>query len=787
MFQSLRITLRMWRNNPLVSSIKLMGLSVAFAAAWLILYYIQFEYNFDRHLKDYQQLYLVGERPEGVEDTWYFTRSSLWPTMQEQFPEVQGGTRVFNQVEMDFTSGIQRFRESGMYVDSSFFDLIGIELLQGDARTCLDQTHKVVLTESLASKYFPQENPLNQSMEIDYEHFIVSGVIPDFPSQTSFQGDFILSHSLREYKDSAMVNWHATSTPIVVKLDPKGNLQDLGQKVSDLVVKHGGEYYAETAFSLLPIAQYRTQDPAFAKQLRIISWIGILVLLIAAINVSNLLTAGAYTRLKGLGVKKTLGASTFSLQGQLIRESILLCLLGSILGFLLADILFPAFSELMNLPGLDALPIPIYQYGIMIGVTLVLGLFTGLYPSWYLPRISIPNSLKGKLPRDPKGEFFQNGLVFLQFGVSVVLLIGALFVYQQLTFMKEKELYIDTEQIYSIRVDPTQFEQPERIFQYIPQLKARLETHSQIEHVSSSMFIPYHNYMWGNMMESEETGEQFHLHFGAVDENFPHLFDLTLLDGQFFADSLGGQARPQVLVNEAFVEVMGWEESVGKQLDFIGNTYEVMGVVKDFHFTSLDQPIKPLLYILGDIEDRSWWNWHRFISLKIGPGNLEPTLSFIKQELEAMDAGFPYYTFFVDEEYEEQYQWVEQRSILASILSFLAIGIALMGLFGLMAYMTYQRTKEIGIRKILGATASQLVRYFTGKFTLPLIGGALLAVPIAYLIIADWLEDFAYRIQVSPQNFLLGAGIALSIALIIVLQHVWKVANMHPVEALRDD
>ncbi|MEM6634186.1 MAG: FtsX-like permease family protein, partial [Bacteroidota bacterium] len=658
---------------------------------------------------------------------------------------------------------------------------------QGDVQTCLDQTHKVVLTQSLAEKYFPDDNPLNQSLEIDYEHFLGSGIIPDFPQQTSFQGDFILSHALREMQDSAMVNWHATSTPILVKLDPQSDLKDLGQKITELVVKHAGEYYAETSFSLLPLAQYRTQDPAFSKQLKIISWIGILVLLIAAINVSNLLTAGAYTRLKGLGVMKTLGASKFGLRRQLINESIILSFLGSILGFLLADILFPAFSELMNLPGLNEIPIPFYQYGIMVAVCLVLGIFTGLYPAWYLPRISIPHSLKGKLPRDPKGEVFQNGLVLLQFGVSVVLLIGALFVYQQLSYMRQKELNIDTEQIYSVQVDPTQFEQPDRILQYIPTLKARLASHAQISHVSSSMFVPYHNYMWGNMMESEETGEQFHLHFGVVDENFPHLFDLTVLEGKSFADSLGGQARPQILVNEAFVEAIGWEEAIGKPLDFIGETYEVMGIVKDFHFMSLDQPIKPLVYILGDIQDKSWWNWHRFISLKIQPGNLEPVMAFVNQELQTMDPGFPYETFFVDDEYEQQYRWVEQRSILASILSFLAIGIALMGLFGLMAYMTYQRTKEIGIRKILGATVSQLIQYFTGKFSLPLFGGALLAVPIAYLIISDWLQDFAYRINISPLNFLLGAGIALSIALIIVLQHVWKVANMHPVEALRDE
>ncbi len=783
----MKYILRSWLRKPFISSIMLLGLGIAFAAAWLILYYVQFEYHFDSHIPEHEYMYMVGEQPEGVDNTWYYTRASLWPGMREQFPELAGGTRILPGVEMDFSLELQRFRERGMYVDTSFFTLMDIPLLQGNSTSCLSQPNSVVLTQSLAEKYFPNGNALNQSIEVNYDHFLVTGIIEDFPIQSSFSGDYLLGHSLRDSLDPGMVNWYATSIPILLKLKPGSSPEELGDKITALVEKHTGEYYNGSQFSLLPLSNYRTQDPTYAKQLRIIGWIGILVLLIASINVSNLLTAGSYTRLRGLGVKKTLGASKGQIRWQLIRESLLLASIGSILGFVLADILFPVFAELMELPSLSQIPFSLTQILIMVALTLAIGVFTGAYPAWYLPKVSIPSSLKGKLPKDPKGTAFQNGLVLLQFGVSAVLLIGALFVHQQLKFMKEKELHIDTEQILSIQLDPEQFAQPERVLQYIPQLKARLETHAQIAHVSSSMFVPYHNYMWGNMMESEKTGEQFHLHFGVVDEDFPELFDLQLAQGKFFADSLGGQSQPQMLVNETFVQSMGWEEAVGKQLEFIDNSYEIVGVVKDFHFTSLDQPIKPLLYLLGSVGDQGWWGWHQFISVKIQEGSVGPVMAYVNKELDLIDPTFPFESFFVDEEYQSLYQYVAQRSTLASILSFLAIGISLMGLLGLMSYMTYQHTKEIGIRKILGATVTQLIQHFTGKFSFPLLLGTILALPISYLMVSNWLEDFAYRIPILPGNFLIGMGITLSIALIIILQYVFQVANMHPVEALRDE
>ena len=641
----MKLILRSWRRKPLIFSIMILGFSLAFAAAWLILYYTQYEYQFDRHIPEHEDMYLVGEQPEGVDMVWYYTRAMLWPGMKDQYPEIAGGSRVLPGIEMDFSLELQRFRETGMYVDSSFLDLVGIDLLQGDPKTCLTQPNGVVLTQSLAQKYFPNENPLNQPIEVNYEFFLVTGVIHDFPDQASFQGDFLLGHQVRDSLDASMVNWFATSTPILVKLKPGSDADYLADNLTDLLETNTGDYYNGSKISLLPLAEYHTQNESYAKQLRIIGWIGVLVLLIAAINVSNLLTAGSYTRLRDLGVQKTLGASKRKIRLQLVQESVVLAVIGSILGFVLADILFPPFAELMELPNQSQIPWSIGQFAFMGIITLLIGVFTGGYPAWYLPQVSIISSLKGKLPKDPKGNTFQNALVLLQFAVSAVLLIGALFVHQQLSYMKEKDLQIETEQILSIHLNPEEFEDPERVLQFIPQFKARLETNAQISHVSSSMFVPYNNFMWGNMMESEKTGEQFHLHFGFIDEQFPHLFDLKLLQGKFFADSTGGQSRMQILVNESFVEAMGWEESVGKQLEFINYTYEVVGVVKDFHFMSLDQPIKPLLYILGTVGDESFFQWHRFVSLKIGAGQIGPVMAFINQELDLIDPSFPFETF----------------------------------------------------------------------------------------------------------------------------------------------
>ena len=769
--------------------INILGLATAFASVWLIYHYVRFQYSYEDSIPHREELFFVGEQHPGVDQVWYYTRTPILPALLENYPEVVEGTRMEVTYE-GITQGENQFSERGMYVDSSFFSVFATPFLHGNPATCLQRKDQIVLTQALAEKYFPDQDPLNQVLRVGYEDKIVSGVIADFPENTDFTADFLLSHDIRmeHYEESnpAMISWYSTAILTVLRLQPGAQLPPLSEKITELVLSHTPEDAESPAtFSLLPMKAFHLNSPSQRRQLSIMILIAIAVWVIATINFANLLTARSLTRFREIGVRKVLGAQRFQIGLQFLGESLTIAAIGVILGIGLADLVLPLFNKLMEVP------LESYQLfgGIAVFIPVVMiaiaGLLGSLYPAWILSRLSAQDSLKERVHASTGTSRLRNGLVVVQFTLSMVLIAGTLLMWNQIQFMQSKDLKIDTEQIVSVPVFPQYLENPEQAVRQIPILQQQLETHSQIEKVSASHRIPFNLNMWGGVATPVGKEEEVRVRFNLVDDEFFSLYGLELISGRLFTDSLQSTTVSQVVINETAAKAMGWENPVGQRFNmgWGEQPYEVIGLVKDFHYTSLELPIEPVLFQYSGTES----SFYSYLSIRVGAGELDPVLAYIDQTLSVLNPATPFNKIFLDESYQEIYENYERNGTLLGILTGLAILIACLGLLGLVSFAAVRRTKEIGIRKVLGASLSQLVSLFVKSYTLMLGISILIAVPITWWWIQSWLEDFAYQDTINPWMFLISGVMLLFFTWLTVSYHAFKVSMANPVQALRDE
>ena len=779
-----KITLRNLRNNKGYAFINIAGLAVGIACCFLILLYVQDELRYDRFHEHVDEIHRVfSERPGQPRRAR--TEFLLAPTLQAEYPFVQQAVRFSRPYTHFVTNGDRIYTEDRVYyADSTVFDLFSFPLLVGDPETVLQGPDALVITESTARKYFGQENPIGKTLLFDQNRaMVVTGIAADVPSNSHIRFDFLAPLSVFAANwGSGLEAWTTEEIYTYLRLPDAQARATLEADFPAFIGRHEGQ--AESGhqqYVLQPLADIHLHSAGVGVEIEpqgdvryvyTFSTIALLILLIACINFVNLSTAQASRRAKEVGMRKVVGAHRTQLVRQFLSESVVISMVAAAVGVLLIVLALPVMN---GLTGKNFVFHDVRAHGLyLLGLMLVMGGLAGSYPAFVLSQFKPIAVLKGGLYRGTKGALLRNSLVVFQFAVIVLLLFGAVVVYQQLHFMQTKDLGFEQEEILVVRVPGSQ------IGSY-PTFRAAIAGHPGITSVSASSHVPPAT--WGYPgLRPQGRDSTFSMKLFAVDFGFIEMLDLDVVSGRSFSNAFATDTAGAFILNETAVRQLGWNNTnaLGRQvaLSWVNKEGTVVGVVRDFHFRSLRIPVQPAVFTIAP---GFFWN----VVVKVPPQNTPEVIAFLEKTWQQVVSGFPFSYDFLDQQVGAQYHEDEHLSRLVGYLTLLSIFLACLGLLGLVAFMAERRMKEIGVRKVLGASVPGIVALLSKDIT-RLVGlSFVVAAPVAYMIANHWLDDFAYRIELSWPLFLLVGLAALGIALLTVSYQTLSAALANPVDTLR--
>ncbi len=792
----LKIALRNLKRHHWYTFINVTGLAVGIACCLLIFLFVQHELSYDRFHDEAASIYRVYnevDMPSG--QTASFNASAyVGPTLTEAFPEIETFVRLAQpRTSTVFAYEGQYYEESNLlYADSSVFGVFDFPLQQGNPTTALAAPFSLVLTASTARKYFGDADPIGAVLTThgSDQAYTVTGILADVPTTSHLQFDGLIAMATAEatgtFSFEDMLDLRFAT---YLRLHDNTSARALEAKFPDLVERLIGDFQRQNnifnSFGLVPLPEVYLHDAhrglgqrGSRANLYTFAAIALLTLLIACINFTNLATARSTRRAKEVGVRKMMGAQRRQLAGQFLGESILLSLGALLLALGLAGLSLPFFNTLAGITLPYAILLQPTFLLLLPGVALGVGLLAGSYPALVLSGFRPAKILKGQHLASPKGVLLRKGLVVFQFAISVVLLVGTGIVYQQLRHMQQQDLGFRTEQMLVI-----DFRGDEQVREQLGVIKQAMARVPGVVASTASQAIPSRLGYTALAYVATADGEtrEVMMPVFPVDHDFLDVYDLTLLAGRNFSLSFPTDSTEGFLINETAARTFGFaspEDALGMSLREWGQQGQVIGVVSDFHYTSLRRAIEPMNFLLGASNAR-------FLTVRIGTDALPQTVAALEAVWQQHAPHRPFDYRFLDESFEAQYRAEQRFGQLAGTFTGLAILVACMGLFGLATFMAEQRTKEIGIRKVLGASLPQLLLLLSKEFALLVLLAIVVASPLAYTLMQRWLDDFAYRIDISWPIFL-GAGlIALLIALLTVSYQSLRAALADPVKSLR--
>ena len=794
------------------SFINIAGLALGITCFTLIALYVRYELSFDRFHPDADRVYRVIQQKAGDGDAFSRTGGAHITPLQE-IAELEEVVRLYRtpiEVQRLDDAQAERLNEEQFYfADSNFFDVFNFRLLRGEANI-LASPSAVILTESTAQRYFGDQDPLGQTIRIgDSLSLEVQGVMEDSPNNSHFSMDFLTSiAALKQYYnnpgpfESYWWPWLWT----YVKLQPGAEAAAVNSQIVKAVEKYRG---ADVARNFIPQLQpltdihlystNTTSDPSANSDITyvaIFSAISLLILLIACINFTNLSLARSVKRAKEVGIRKAAGAGRGMLMRQFLGESFLLSILALTIGLLLAELLLPYFNDLayrdLEIAILNQLPFWLP----LLGVVMLTGLLAGSYPAWILSGLQAARVLKGRVGQKlGSRQWLQQGLVVFQFVASIALIAGTLIAYQQLTFLRETSLGFEKEQI--LTIPAPQISSTEQV-EKIAALEQKFSQLAGVSSVSRAYVRPGFGHGMDRAYEveglTEEIAPEDRVSRQHIGYDYFNLLDIPLVSGRTLSAESGTDATDAVILNEAAAKNFGFtpETALGKKVRTYvyenGQTYgdltgTVIGVVKDHHSASMKERIAPMVFMSSE---GAYSSYTRHLLVKAG-GSPQQVLSSLEDAWKDVFPDRPLVASYLDAELEMRYQAEQRLGDIMITFSVLAILIACLGLYGLASYLAERRTKEMGIRKTLGASVQQLLLLFNQDF-LRLIGIAfIIAIPIAWYAMDRWLQDFAYHVSIGPIIFVVAGLLCLSIAMLTVSYQALRTAQVNPVDSLRNE
>lgn len=800
----------LWRQK-VFSGLNILGLSISMACALLLYLYIQQELSYDQHFPNADHIYRVNpiQIGNGQEKETPFASFLLAPTLKKEYSEIKAVTHLFELANLSLEYQERKFSEEDpLFVNASFFQVFQIPFLAGNPEDALKNPNSIVLTESSAVKIFGSaQQAVDKVLVLDNKFDTkVTAVIRDLPETTHFDFDFLVSMDTwkADWFESNKSTWRGAGFRTYLLLNPQTNPASLESKMKSLYEKYmktelasfgimdvNFHLQALTDIYLYSELEGELKSGISLSYVYIFSSIAFLILLIASINYINLTTARSLNRAKEVGVRKVVGSHRNQLIRQFMIESLLICIISLGISLILAELFLPIFN---NLSGKN-LTIPYFSnpilWLIISGIFISVALLSGLYPAFVLSGFKPVTVLKGNFTRDRKGVRLRKILVIFQFTLTIVMIIATLVVYRQMQFVENKELGFNKEQVVALDYFS--------LYQKWDTFQERLLTNPQISTVSKASLILGSSRQFDMPIDIEKNGQMVKENFAllSTDANFLEMMETTLVSGRYFNDDYQTERTKSVLINEATVKYMGWQVgSENPELNPIGKKIhydyqmegvedlraKVVGVVKDFHVSSLYNSIQPLIINLN-----KGYAWRTFV--KINSNNPEEALTFIKKTWEEINPSDGFYYRFLDEEYSKQYEADKKRGQIFLVAAVLAILIASLGLFGLTAYTVSIKTKEIGIRKVLGASVGHILQLISKEFFILIAISSLIAIPIAIYLTSQWLEDFAYQISITGNWFLFVFAIlvALFISLLTISIHAMRATRINPVWVLKDE
>jgi putative ABC transport system permease protein len=790
----LKTTLRSLWKSKAFSAINVIGLAVGLAACVLIMLYVWNELRYDRFHAQADRIVRVTMEYslDGEVGKAPVTGTKVAHNFSRDFPEVEKAVKVINN-KVVVKAGDQLFEEKNFYyADSTFFQIFSFGLRRGNPNRVLEAPGQVVLTEATARRYFGEADPVGKPLQINGNQYTVTGLVADPPPYSQLKFDAVASFSSLD-GDARVIQWWSANYTTYLLLRNPGAIKTLQAKIPGYMKEQAGETGMTgsnyVTFNLEPLTDVhlRSELPGFEPNadityIYIFSAIALLILGIACVNYMNLATARAVERAREVGVRKVMGAVKGQLFWQFIGESVILTAVALVLGVLLMQALLPAFNriadrQLVFSPFDDPVTLPV-----LLGLGILVSLAAGSYPSLILAGHQPVKVLKGNFKTSGSGVALRKVLIVLQFVISTFLIVATLIVRSQLDFIQTKKLGYDKDQVVVLPVDP-------KIAKAFASFKSELTQNANIRFVTRGYDNPtFIQGTYGLRTPEMPEGQNKMVTAVPVEKDYLKTFGMQLVAGTDFTEAdVQESLKPQkeaffgYILNEAAVKELGWtpEQAVGKKVH-LNIDGVVRGVVKDFHFASMRKEIGPLVIFMEEF-------WGGQMMVKVAGNDLPGTLAFIASKWKVLAPHRPFTYQFLDDAFNGLYGAEQRIGRVFGVFAFLAIFLACLGLFGLAAFTTAQRTKEIGIRKVLGASVTSIVALLSKDF-IKLVGIAfLLAAPLAWYAMHKWLEGFVYRVDVAWWLFAGAGALAGSIALLTVSFQSIKAALTDPVKSLRSE
>jgi len=792
----LKIALRNIKRHKTFSFINITGLVVGMTCSILIMLFIQYEISHDRYHENADKIYRVLIRQpndiyQGI-DMYSISPPPLKAALMNAFPEIQNAARILR------TEGLinyknNRYLESRFFtVDPEFLKIFTFPLTAGDRETALNEPFSILLTEEMAEKYFGDEDPMGKTLNIDNTYdYQITGILRNIPGNSHFQFDFLGSFSslypiYGDYGDRFFEDWNAYQVKTYVQLHSSSDTGEFNSKFPVRLEKYRGrptndEIYIQplTNIHLGGNVNDEIEANSDIRYVYFFSAIALLIMLVACFNYMNLSTAGAVQRVKEVGIRKVVGASRHNLVYQFLGESLLFAFMALFFSLWLVKLLLPAFSSLIEKELSFQVFNNIETFSGLLGISVLVGILSGSYPAFFLSSFLPVNIIKGKLISRKslnKSSGFRNTLVVTQFAISTVLVICTIIIFNQLQYIRTKELGFKKEYIVTVPI------QDENLKKNYGPLKYELGQYSKIADVTVSNFLPFsvENSQAVDWDGRPEDGPDFR--YLCVELNFLDFYGIELAEGRNFSNEIATDVERAYILNESAVRVVGWEDPIGKRFRCQRNVDgQVVGVVNNFHCHSLHRQIEPLVIFLFD--DSGWWDV-RYFSIKISSEDISGTLALMEEKFEKFSP-YPFSYSFLDERIDMLYRREQKLGQNFGYFTFVAIFIACLGLFGIASLTSGQRTKEIGIRKTLGASVSSISFMLTKEFMKLTSIGIIIAFPVSYFAMHEWLKNFAYRVDIGWIPYIGAVLITVLLSLGTVFFQVFKAARANPVDSLR--
>jgi putative ABC transport system permease protein len=768
------------------SFLNILGLTLGITSAIFLIIYVSDEISYDRYHEKADRIYRVSSSIKEPDDqfTWIVAQLPFGPQVAHDYPEVQAVVRFINMPRALYKYEDKEFNEENFYyVDSTMFDMFTYKVLKGEVKSALLSPKKIILTEKIANKYFGKTDPIGKTLTTGTDTYEVTAVIQDVPTNSHFRFDALAA---RNNLPKNIGSWGNFGVYTYLLFPEKFDVKAFEKKMEAMY-----DAYMKTIFEPLKITIKYNLEPITRIHLYstnagepeptgsvtyvyIFGIVAIFLVLIAAMNYMNLATARSAKRAREVGLRKVVGSRRGPLVMQFLSESVVFTIVSLVISLILIVVLLPKFNLLAGKSfNLHILYSPVVILT-LLGIVLIVGIFGGSYPAFFLSRFSPVTVLKGEITQGSAGSLFRKILVVIQFSVSVIMIICTLVVFKQLKFLKTMDQGFDQTNVVGLQLNG------EMVRKY-PVLKQVLSENPEIKYVTSTNTSVGEGS--GKVIFSVETDQGMSnrgVNFAVVDHDFIETLGIKITEGRDFDRDMPSDTLTGVVVNETFVKRMAWTTPVGKKVT-LGNFINgrVIGVMKDYHQTGMYNGIQSLLLVYRPLNNN--------VYVKLSGTETAKTLTFIENKWKEIFPDQPFVYEYLTDRFNRQFEADEKRGLIFTIFTVLAILIACLGLFGLASYMVEQRTKEIGIRKVFGADEKTVLGLISRDFLLLVAIGIVLAIPVAYLFMSKWLVNYVYRTNIGSTVLIVAALLTIIITFATISYKAYQAAVMNPARALKTE